>query len=375
VVIRRVVKREVPIMRPYVSDRAISSVVETLRSGWIGQGPRGAEFETRFAQMLGTPYAVAVTNCAAGLRLALALAGVGPGDEVITTPLTWQATNHPILEQGAVPVFADVQPNTANIDPQDIEHRITEHTRAILCVHWGGYPCDLDELRDIAHHHGLVVIEEAAEALGATYHGRHIGAISRFTSFSFYAFQTLTTAEGGMLTLQTEDDFEAARRRRWFGIDRVRRKPLVNGYYEYDTWEIGYGYHMTDVTAALGLAHVDDFPALLKRRQAIASRYREALADVPGVTLFEQCDDRTSGCGLFTMHVEERDQFCQAMRQRGVQVSVVHVRNDQYTVFGGLRDDLPNLDRLSETYISIPMHNQLTDEDVEYVIACIRRGW
>ncbi len=367
--------RQVPIMRPYVSERAIAAVVETLRSGWIGQGPRVVEFETRFAQMCGAPHAVAVVNCAAGLRLALALAGVGPGDQVITTPLTWQATNHPILEQGAIPVFADVQPNTANIDPQDVEHRITERTRAILCVHWGGYPCDLDELHDVARRHGLVVIEEAAEALGATYRGRHIGAISRFTSFSFYAFQTLTTAEGGMLTLQGEEDVEAARRRRWFGIDRLRRKPLINGYYEYDTWEVGYGYHVTDVAAALGLAHLDDFPALLGRRQAIAARYRQALADVPGVTLFEQRDDRTSGCGLFTMHVEKRDQFCLAMRERGVQVSVVHVRNDQYTVFGGLRDDLPNLDRLSETYISIPMHNQLADKDVAYIVACIQQGW
>lgn len=362
-------------MRSYCSEQAITAVVETLRSGWIGQGPRVAEFETRFAQMIGATYAVAVANCAAGLRLALALAGVGPGDEVITTPLTWQATNHPILEQYALPVFADVQLTTANIDPKDIEHRITERTRAILCVHWGGYPCDLDELHDIARRHGLIVIEEAAEALGATYHGQCIGTISRFTSFSFYAFQTLTAAEGGMLTLQMEDDFEAARRRRWFGIDRVRRKPSINGYYEYDTWETGYGYHMTDVTAALGLAHLNDFPELLQRRQAIAARYREALANVAGVTLFEQRDDRTSGCGLFTMQVEPRDQFCLAMRARGVEVSVVHVRNDQYTVFGGLRDDLPNLDRLSKTYISIPMYNQFTDEDVEYVIACIRQGW
>jgi perosamine synthetase len=336
--------RKVSLMRPYVSEQAIAAVVETLHSGWIGQGPRVVGFETRLAQMLGAPYAVAVTNCAAGLRLALALAGVGPGDEVITTPLTWQATNHPILEQYAIPVFADVQPNTANIDPEDIEYRITERTRAILCVHWGGYPCDLDEIHNIAQRHRLVVIEEAAEALGATYHGQYIGTISRFTSFSFYAFQTLTTAEGGMLTLQMEEDFEAARRRRWFGIDRVRRKPLINGYYEYETWEIGYGYHMTDVAAALGLVHLEDFPGLLQRRQVIAARYREALAGVPGVTLF-------------------------------VEVSVVHVRNDQYKVFGGLRDDLPNLDRLSETYISIPMHNQLTDEDVEYVLACIRQGW
>lgn len=365
----------IPIMRPYVSARAIDGIVQTLQSGWIGQGPRVQEFETCFAERFNLPYAVAVNSCAAGLRLALALAEVEPGDEVITTPLTWQATNHPILEQRAVPVFADVQLMTANIDPRDIEHRLTERTRAIVCVHWGGYPCDLDEIHAIARRHRLVVIEEAAEALGATYHGQAIGACSRFTSFSFYAFQTLTTAEGGMLTLQTEADFESARRRRWFGIDRVRRKPLRNGYYEYDTWEVGYGYHLTDMAAALGLAHLEDFPMLLGRRQAIAARYRQGLAGVPGLTLFEQREDRTCGWGLFTLHVEQRDRFCEMMQTRGIQTSVVHVRNDQYSVFGGRRDDLPNLERLSQTYISIPMHNQLTDEDTEHVIASIRQGW
>jgi dTDP-4-amino-4,6-dideoxygalactose transaminase len=178
-----------------------------------------------------------------------------------------------------------------------------------------------------------------------------------------------------MLTLQAEDDFEAARRRRWFGIDRVRRKPLVNGYYEYDTWETGYGYHMTDVQASMGLAHLLDLPMLLQRRQLIASWYRKALKNVKGVKLFEQREDRTSGCGLFTMHVENRDDFCRAMRTRGVEVSVVHVRNDQYKVFGGIRRDLVNLDRLSKTYICLPLHNQLSDDDVEYVIECIKEGW
>jgi perosamine synthetase len=367
--------RKVPLMRPYVSEQAVDAVAATLRSGWIGQGPQGAEFERRFAEFVGAPHAVAVNTCAAGLRLALAIAGVGPGDEVITTPLTWQATNHPVLEQYARPVFADVQLDTANLDPSDVEHRITERTRAILCVHWGGYPCDLDELGAIARRHGLVVIEEAAEALGATYRGRAIGATSRFTAFSFYAFQTLTTAEGGMLTLRSEADAEAASRRRWFGIDRKRRAPSVNGYYDYDTPEPGYGYHLTDVAAALGLAHLRAAPGLVQRRQSIGARYRQALGQIPGVTLFSAADDRTNGYGLFTMHVERRDEFCLAMRARGIDVSVVHVRNDQYSVFGGLRRDLPNLEQLSDTYICIPMHNHLADEDVDYVIASIEKGW
>jgi perosamine synthetase len=260
-------------------------------------------------------------------------------------------------------------------DPADVEHRITERTRAILCVHWGGYPCDLGELHDIARRHRLVLIEEAAEALGATYNGRPIGAISRFTSFSFYAFQTLTTAEGGMLTLQDAGDAEAARRRRYFGIDRARRVPSTNGYFDFDVAEPGYGYHLTDVAAALGLVHVEILPELVRRRQEIGARYREGLAGVPGVRLFAAADDRTHGYGLFTMHVERRDDFWRAMRARGIEVSVVHVRVDQYSVFGGPRHDLPNLDRLSQTYICIPMHNQLTDEDVEHVIAGVREGW
>jgi perosamine synthetase len=367
--------RHVPILAVHISERAIERAVATLRSGYVGDGPVVREFEGKVADLVQARHAVAVNSGTSALSLALALYAIGPGDEVITTAQTFVATSHVILAAGATPVYADVQYMTGNMDPADIEGRITPRTKAILPVHWAGYPCDMDEILDIATRHALPVIEDAAQAFGAVYRNRPIGSLSSITCFSFQAVKQLTTAEGGMLTLQVEEDFEAARRRRWFGIDRVRRKPLINGYYDYDTWEPGYGYHMTDVTAALGLAHLEDLPALLQRRQAIAARYRAALANASGVRLFEQRDDRMSGCGLFTMHVEERDQFCRAMRERGIQVSVVHVRNDQYTIFGGLRDDLPNLDRLSETYISIPMHNRLTDEDVEYVITCILQGW
>lgn len=368
-------KRKVPVARPYVSEKAIQGVAETLRSGWIGQGAKVRQFEQAFCETIGVPYAVAINSCAAGLRLALAISGVGPGDEVITTPLTWQATNHPILEQFAKPVFADIQFLTGNIDPNDIEHRITERTKAILCVHWGGYPADMDEINAIANKYSLSVIEEAAEALGATYRGRPVGILSGFTSFSFYAIQIVTTVEGGMLTMLDEEDYEVAMRRRWFGIDRVRRKPRTDGYYDYDVWETGYGYPMNDVTAAMGLAHLEELDSLLQRRRTIALTYRKELDGVPGVTLFEDRPDCTSGCQLFTIHMERRDDFCRMMRDKGVSVSVMHIRNDQYTVFGGLRDDLPVLDKFSETYICLPLYNELTDEDVDYVIQCIKRGW
>ena len=367
--------RQVVMFYPFVSERAVKGVVEVLRGRWIGQGQRVEEFELRFRERFGLSFVVALNCGSSAVRLALALCGVGPGDEVITTPMCCTATNHPILEQYAVPVFADIQYLTGNLDPFDIERRVTERTKAVLCVHWGGYPCDLDEIHVVARRYGLSVIEDASEALGASYRGRPVGVVSRFTCFSFQAVGLLTTGEGGMLSMIDEGDFEAARRRRWYGIDRVRRVPNLEGYYDFDVWESGYGYHMINVLASIGLAHLDDFPVLFSRRAEIARRYREAFEGVSGIRLFESRSDRVSSNHLFTMHVERRDEFCRMMRSKGVEVSVVHARNDQYTVFGGLRKDLYGLEEFVKSYISIPIHSHLTDEDVDYVISCVKEGW
>jgi perosamine synthetase len=261
------------------------------------------------------------------------------------------------------------------MDPNDIENRITERTKAIICFHWGGYPCDIDKIHAIAGRHNLTVIEDATDALGATYKSNPVGSLSKFTSFSFQATQKFTTCEGGMICMLDKDDCEAARRRRWFGIDREKRVPNMAGYYDFDVWETGYGYHMTNITATIGLAHLDDLPIILRRRNEIVVRYRESLKAVPGVTLFKSQPDRTSGNQLFTLHVEKRDDFCRMMHSKNVEVSMVHARNDQYSVFGGLRSDLPILDQFASSYISLPLHNRLSDEEVDYVIRCIADGW
>lgn len=360
---------------PYVSERAVKFVVETLRSRWIGQGPKIAEFEKKFKRIIKVPYSIAVNRAASAIRLALAIAGVGPGDEVITTPQTCTATNHPILEQFARPVFADIQYLTGNIDPQDIEKRITPKTKAIICVDLGGYPCDLDEINKIAKKYHLTLIEDASDAIGARYKGKLIGSLSPFTIFSFGAVQQITTGEGGMLCVKNKEDYETGLRRRWFGIDRIRRKPNLVGYYDFDVWEGGYSYYMTDINAAMGIAHLDDLPKILTRREEIANRYREDLWKVPGIIMFENKPDRISSYQLFTIHVENRDNFCRMMHSKGIDVSIVHERNDIYSVFGGLRKDLPNLDRYSKTNISIPIHNNLDDEDVYYIIKSIKQGW
>ena len=367
--------RRVVMFKPYVSDQAIKRVARTLNSGWIGEGPAVREFEDKFNEVIGAPYPVAVNSCTSALHMAIVMAGVKAGDEVITTAQTMMATSHVIIAQQAHPVFADIQYMTGNINPGDIEKRITKRTKVILVVHWAGYPCDMDEIHEVASKYDLPVIEDAAHAIGASYKGKSIGTISPYTCFSFQAIKHVTSGDGGMLCLCNEKDYEEAKRRRWYGIDRVNRKPSILGEAEWNVTEVGYKYHMNDIAASLGIEHLNEFKVIFDRRTEIVRRYRNELSEVSGITLFENNNDRVSANWLFTIHVERRTDFAKMMKAKGVDVSVVHLRIDRNDIFGGLRDDLPNLTTFTKTHISLPLHNLLTDEDVDYVIHCIREGW
>lgn len=360
---------------PYVSEESVSRVEEVLRGGWVGQGALVDEFEKAVEKTLGISNTVAVNCSSSALRLALDLCGLRSGDEVVTTPMTCTATNHPILEQHAVPVFADIQTDTGNLDPTDVEKRITARTKAIVCTHWAGYPCDLDELNEVAERYRIPVIEDASEAFGARYHGRPIGSISRFAAFSFQAVQINTTGEGGLLASRDIADADAARRKRWYGIDRVRRQPNILGYYDFDVTEMGYGYHMTNIAAAIGLANLKTVGMQQARRREIAERYRKELQVLAGITLFRSDEDRSSAHHFFCMHVARREDFCRKMAGQGVHVSIVHNRNDAYSVFGGLRKDLPGLEEFSGSYIGLPIHACLKDDEVEAIIQIVRSGW
>jgi len=369
-------EKRISMFKPYVNENAIELVTEVLRSGWIGEGPKVKQFEKALCQRFGFKYALALNSGTAGIRLALALAGVGPGDEIITTPQTCTATNMAILEQFAEPVFADIQYYTGNIDPWDIEKRITEKTKAIICVHWAGYPCDMDEIHTVAGKYDLPVIEDGAHALGAVYRGSPIGTLSPFTMFSFQAIKQLTTGDGGLLTLLDEDLYNEGRRRRWFGIDRDnRRVRQEDGYAVWDQSEVGYKMQINDIAAAIGLGNMDDIDRLLEDRHRMALDYYEKLHSVPGVTLFERAFDRQSGDWLFTIHVERRGDFRRMMDDKGIDTGVAHIRNDVHPVFGGRRDDLPVTDRYEKTHISIPLHNLMTYEDECRVIEAIKGGW
>jgi perosamine synthetase len=367
--------KTIAMFQPYVADTADERLQQVLRGRWVGQGALVDEFERRCADAIGLPHAIAVNSSSSAIRLALTICGVGPRDEVITTPLTCTLTNHPILEQFAVPVFADIQESSGNLDPADIAHRITPRTKAILCTHWGGQAPDLDEINAIADAHGIPVIEDASEAFGGRYKDRAVGVVSRFAAFSFQAIQIINTAEGGMLAVRETEAQRRARVLRWYAIDRETRVPNDIGYYDFDITSVGFGYHMTNVNAAIGLANLPSLPAQLAHRRGIARRYRDAFAECAGVRLLADHPDREPTYHFFTMLVDRRADFCRMMKSRGIETSIVHYRNDAYSVFGGHRDDLPSLDAFSESYIGLPTHMHLTDDDVSAVIAAVRSGW
>lgn len=366
---------KVEMFKPYVNQKAVDLASEALRSGWIGEGPRVREFEQRMGAVVGSRFPVAVNSGTSALHLALVLAGVGDGDEVITTAQTMLATTTAILSVGARPVYADVEYDTGNLAARDVPRLISERTRAILAVDWGGYPCDWDEIAALARAHRIAVIDDAAHSLGATYKGRPVGSLVPITCFSFQAIKHLTTGDGGMVCVSSEDAHERAVRLRWFGIDRFKRKPSVIGEPEWNVTELGYKYHMNDIAAAVGLGNLEDLDWILQRRREIADAYRAALAGVPGMRLFRYEPDRTSANWLFSVHVERREDFCRMMAARDIMVSVVHLRIDRNGVCGGERTDLHELARFTETHVSLPVHPRLADEDVQRVIDAARSGW
>lgn len=368
-------ERKISLFKPYVNKKALRLVSKTLRSGYIGEGPRVKEFEEKIGQIVGSNFTIALNSGTSSLYLALIIAGIKPEDEVITTAQTMLATTQAILAVGAKPVYADVCYRSGNINPSDIVRRITSKTKAILTVDWGGYPCDYGEIISLAKKNNLVVIEDAAQAFGATYKGKPIGSVCPYTCFSFQAIKHLTTGDGGGLCLPNKKDYGKALRLRWFGIDRVRRKPSILGEPIWNVTELGYKFHMNDIAASIGLGNLEDLDLILDRRRQIVKKYRRRLKNIAGITLFEKKKDRESANWLFSIHVEKREDFCRMMRSFGIEVSVVHLRIDRNKICGRERKDLPQLDKFTKTHICLPLHNFLSKRDVEYIIKRIKSGW
>jgi dTDP-4-amino-4,6-dideoxygalactose transaminase len=368
---------------PLIEEEEIREVVATLRSGWIGTGPRVARFERLFKEYIGCREAVAVSSCTAALHLAMVVSGVGPGHEVITTPMTFGATANSIVHTGARPVFVDVEPDTGNIDPQLIEKAITPRTRAILPVHYAGRPCRIDAIESLARRHGLLLVEDAAHAVEAVHQGRKIGTIGDLTCFSFYATKNVTTAEGGMITT---GDPELAAKIKMYALHGLSqdawRRFSDEGYKHYEVRVAGYKYNMTDLQAALGLHQLARIERNARRRAEIWARYDAAFKDLPVERPAPVEPGSVHGRHLYTIILKTdaigrtRDQVLNELTRLqigvGVHYTALHLHPYYRETFGHRPGDFPNAEWIGARTLSLPFSGKLTDEDVEDVIAAVR---
>ncbi len=360
---------------PVIREEAITGVADALRSGWIGPGPRTREFEEAFAKAVAAPYCVALNSCSTALRLALRVLDLAPGTEVVTSPLTFVSANQAILEESLTPVFADVQPDTGSLDPSRIGERLTDRTGAVMVMHYGGMPCDLDEIYALAAERGVAVIEDCAHAFGASYHGRPIGSHGDLHAFSFQAVKNLPLGDGGALTVPSAEVDARLRRLRWFGIDRSTFERSAGGSYswEYDVTELGLKGAMNDIAAAIGLGQLPYVEEDNERRREIGRRYREGIAGTAGIELLREHSDRVSSGHLCCVLADERDRLVESLSASGIDVGVHFQPSYAYAMFSG--EPLPDVEAFWRRTVSLPVHLALTDDDVDRVIEAIKAGW
>lgn len=368
---------------PGIGEDEIDAVIRTLRSGWLGTGPRVGDFEQAFGRYTGATHAVAVNSCTAALHLSLLVAGAGPGTEVITTPMTFVATLNAIMHVGARPVLVDCHRETGLIDPDRIADAVTPRTRAVIPVHFHGRPCSMDPILDIARTRNLIVIEDAAHAIEAKHRGRSVGTIGDLTCFSFYVTKNITTAEGGMVTTEREDLADRIKMLALHGMSRDAWKRYSDtGYRHYEVVVPGFKYNLTDLQAAIGLSQLPHIEEWLLRREAIWKRYDEAFADLPVGRPAPVTDDIRHARHLYALQIDrdecglDRDTFMAAMHARnigtGVHYIAAHLHAFYRDALGYSPCDLPNATWISERTVSIPLSPHLTDDDVEDVIAAVR---
>jgi len=369
------------LFKPNISEAAIKAVAEVLRSGWIGLGPKVAEFEERFADYVGARYAIALNSGTAALHLAAVVSGIKEGDEVITTPLTFISTNHVILYQRAVPVFADIEPKTYCISPQSVERMVTKKTKALMCVHYGGHPCDLDRLYDIASKYNLKVIEDAAHACGSSYKGRKIGS-SGLTCFSFHAVKNLPAGDGGMITTNDEGQYQRLRTLRWLGIDKdtyartEQDKGKAGAYaWKYDVPEVGYKCHMNDITAAIGIEQLKLVDEQNAYRRQLAEIYTQGLHHPDIISLPYVSPEAVTSQHLFVIQVKRRDQLITKLKANDIAPGVHYTPNNTYPMYQNCRADVKRAMEISRNILSLPMHTLLTSEDIQRVVSIINHGW
>ena len=376
---RPVRERMLPYGRHEVDEADIQAVVEVLRGDWLTNGPTVRRFEEAFAERVGAGFAVALSSGTAALHAAAHVAGIQPGDEVITSPLTFLASANCLLYCGATPVFADIDPDTLNLDPRSIEEKLSPRTKAILPIHFAGLPCAMDRIHAVARSRNLTVIEDAAHALGAAIGGRPVGGLSEFTTFSFHPVKHITTGEGGMVTTNDADLAERLRRFRNHGIEREVRQRQAT--WRQDMVTFGVNYRLTDLQSALGLSQLRRLDASLKRREEIAARYHAAFAAMPEVMLAPTQLGNRHAWHIYPLRLdrdrlrEDRETIFQALRAENIGVMVhylpVHLHPYYQERFGTRRGMCPAAEAAADQLLTLPLFPRMTDGDAADVIAAV----
>jgi len=390
---------EIPLFKVFMSPEAIRRAAQTLASGFIGQGPVVEEFEKYLQNYFNQEYILTTNSATSAEHLALHLLkppkttiekydvayteskwpGIAFGDEVLTTALTCTATNFPILANGFRIKWVDIDPLTLNMDLEDLARKITPRTKAIVIVHWGGYPNDLDKLRKIQNTafkmYGFkpAIIEDCAHAMGSKYKGKLIGTHGNICTFSLQAIKHITSGDGGILTLPHFELYKRAKLLRWYGIDRDNNRKDFRC--ESDISEWGFKFHMNDINASIGIENFKVSDAIIRRHKENAAYYDKELKDIPGVTLLAREPGHESSFWIYSLLVERKDDFQKYMKEQGVITSQVHERNDMHSTMKEFASMLPNLDKTIKKLSSIPVGWWVTDEEREYIVGCIKKGW
>lgn len=366
--------KEIRCSGAYIPNDLDRDISEVLKSGWINTGKKERLLREKICNLFNAKYSVATTSGTGSLKAAYSAVDVKSGDEVITTPWTFIATNTSILEMGAKPVFADIQKDTLNIDPKSVEQKITNKTKAVVCVHFAGNPVDLDELRLVCKKHNLPLIEDCCHAMGSYYKDEKIGS-GELCTFSLQTVKIVTCGDGGFVTTSNQEYYKKLKKSLWFGIDREARDGSFNvdPFFDYMPDTLGFKLNMNDITASMANIALDYLDKCLTRRKYIGERYREAFKDFEKVKLVKYQDFNTPNYQIFPIFVNDRELFARMMLENNIHVHMNNRRLDQYPIFGGINLDLINTQYAEEHHIMIPCHYELSDDDIDRVIDVVTR--
>ena len=360
----------IPVFRPWYDEAEVSAVTEVLKSGWIGMGPKTGEFEKRFASYIGTSHAVALNSATAALHLGLMILNI-IGGEVITTSMTFVSTNHAILYNGGIPVFADIEPDTLNIDIKSIERNLSDRTRAIIVVHYGGHACNMDPILDLARQHKIPVLEDAAHGCGGTYKGHRLGSIGTIGTFSFHAVKNLATGDGGMITTNDDEAVSRLRRLRWVGIDKDtwNRSEVDQKYsWYYTVQELGFKYHMNDIAAAIGLIQLDKLERANARRREIVDYYNNCFANLDWLERPVEKEYTRSALHNYVVKLDRRDDLIAHLQKQCISAGVHYIPNHLYSLYRQYKADVAVTEKVWKRLVTLPLYPAMTDLDVDRVV-------